>query len=90
MEEYLIKICGIGTNCNTNYGKKHIRYLVDLLSDKFCGERKIQPELLELISGLTFSVTGNFEATLDDDADIVDDIKKTQENLDRLEDYLGR
>ena len=90
MEEYIVKICGIETNCNTNYGKKHIKYLVDLLSGKFYGERRIQPELLELISGLTFSVTGNFEATLDDDADVLDDIKKTQENLDRLEEYLRR
>lgn len=87
-ENRIVKICGIKTNCNSNFEKRHIKYLISLLHEKFYTERKIQPELLELIAGITFSITGNFEAILDDDADILDDVKKSQENLDRLEDYF--
>lgn len=89
MEENILKICGLKTNCNNNLNKKNIKYLVNLLHEKFYCERRIQPELLELIAGLTFSITGDFDAVLDDDADVLDDVKKTQENLDKLEDFLG-
>jgi len=89
MEKNIVKVCGIETNCNCNFDKKHIEYLVNLLHDKFYCERRIEPNLLECIAGLTFVITGDFEASLDNDADILDDIKKTQENLDRLENYFG-
>lgn len=86
--ENVIKVSGIKTNHNSNFSKKHTKYLISLLSDKFYKERHIQPELLELIAGLNFAITGNFEAVLDDDADIVDDIRKTEKNLDELIFYI--
>ena len=86
--ENIVKIYGLKTNCNNNLNKKNLKYLVSLLHDKFYCERRIQPELLELIAGFTFSITGDFDAVLDDDADVLDDVKKTQENLDKLEDFL--
>ena len=89
MEKNIVKVCGIETNCNCNFDKKHIKYLVSLLHDKFYSERRIEPNLLECIAGFTFAITGDFEASLDGDGDILDDIKKTQENLDKLEYYLG-
>lgn len=88
MEEYIIKICGIKSGCNNNFNKKHIKYLVSLMSEKFYIERKIDATLMELIAGITFAITGDFEASLEEDGDVLDDIKKTQENLDKLEDYF--
>ena len=45
-------------------------------------------ELLELIAGLSFAITGNFEAMLDDDSDVLDDIQRTEKNLDKLITYF--
>lgn len=86
-KENEMKICGIKTNCNSNFEKRHLKYLVELLEEKFYNERHIQPELLEIIAGLNFAILGNFEATLDEDNDVLDDVKKTDTNLDQLIDY---
>ena len=88
MEEYIVKVCGIKNNCNNNFTIKHIKYLVSLMSEKFYIERRIDATLMELIAGITFSITGDFDTVLSENGDVLDDIKKTRENLEKLERYF--
>lgn len=89
MEENIIKICGLKSGCNNYFNIKHIKYLVSLMSEKFYIERKIDATLMELIAGITFAITGDFEIVLNENEDILDDVKKTRENLEKLENYFG-
>ena len=88
MEEYIIKVCGIKNNCNNNFSIKHIKYLVSLMSEKFYIEKRIDGTLMELIAGITFVITGDFVTLLSENEDVLDDIKKTRENLEKLERYF--
>lgn len=88
MEEYIVKVCGIKNGCNNNFSKKHMKYLVSLMSEKFYIERKIDATLMELIAGITFAITGDFDTVLSENEDVLDDIKKTRENLEKLERYF--
>lgn len=88
MKEYIVKVCGIKSGCNNNFSIKHIKYLVSLMSEKFYIERKIDATLMELIAGLTFAITGDFDTVLSENEDVLDDINKTRENLEKLERYF--
>lgn len=88
MEEYIIKICGIKSGCNNNFNKKHMKYLVSLMSEKFYIERKIDATLMECIAGITFAITGDFDTALDENNNKEQDIQQTRENLEKLERYF--
>lgn len=87
--EYILKICGIKSSCNTNYTIEHVKALAGLLiSDFYSTENDITT--MELISGLTFSILGDFDAPLDEDSTIQEDIKKTNRNIKKLQAYFRK
>lgn len=85
--EYIIKICGTKTHCNTNYGTKHLEVLVGLLINDFL-DNENDLTVMELISGLTFSILGDFDAPLEEESTIKEDIKKTKRNIKKLQAYF--
>lgn len=80
-----IKICGNNFNCN--YGIKHIKKIINLLIERFNKEPKDR-ENNELIAGLTFVLLNDFDGTLEQYANIHEDIDKTIENINKLNKFL--
>ena len=88
MEEKIIKICGTKSGCNNNFNKKHMKYLVSLMSEEFYLKRRIDSTLMECIAGITFAITGDFDTALNENNNKEKDIQQTKENLEKLERYF--
>lgn len=67
----------------TNLDKKHTKYIVDLLDEKFA-KREITPELLECIASFGAVLLQDLECNLSEDNDVLDDITQTDDTINRL------
>lgn len=84
-DEIMIKVCG--KKCNSNLDLIHIRKIIDILAGYY-KDNETDISLMEIIAGLTFAITGNFESVLDDESTIEEDKNKTKQNINKLYDYL--
>jgi hypothetical protein len=82
----MIKICGKNYNCN--FDETHTRKLIDILVQEFNKETCNDIDLMELIAGISFAILGDFDAILDKDTSLEQDIQKTLNNIDKLNNYL--
>lgn len=81
----VMKICGNGTN--TNFDILHTRKLLHLIFAEYRNNNN-DVELMELISGFTFALLGDFDAVLEEDSTLEEDKQKTIENIDMLCNWL--
>ena len=81
----VIKICG--KNCNANFDIDHTRTLLNLLFVEY-RNNKYNINLMELIAGFTFALTGDFDCTLGEESTLEQDDKKTLDNIDKLNNWL--
>ncbi len=81
-----IKICG--NRCNANFDVMHTRKIIDILTAEYREVKGFDMDLMEIIAGLTFAITGDFDCILSDENTLEDDKKQTEDNIDKLYSYL--
>lgn len=88
MEEYIVKIKGIKSNCASNICKKHLKFLYSIFFEEFYTKRNFSETFLELVAAFTFAIIGDFDTALDENNNKEQDIQQTRENLEKLERYF--
>lgn len=82
----IIKVCG--NKCNTNFDVIHTRKIIDIVTAKYRKVKGFDMCLMEIIAGLTFAITGDFDCILADENTVEDDKEQTEANIDKLYSYL--
>ena len=82
----IIKVCG--DKCNTNFDVIHTRKIIDILTAKYREVKRFDMDLMEIMAGLAFAITGDFDCILSDENTLEDDEKQTEANIDKLYNYL--
>ena len=86
MMNNIIKICG--NKCNANFDVIHTRKVINIITAKYREVKGFDVDLMEIIAGLTFAITGDFDCILSDENTLEDDKKQTEANIDKLYNYL--
>lgn len=82
----IIKICGKNSNCN--FDVIHTRKLLNYLFVAFRNMEGYDTDLMEIISGFSFALLGDFDCLLSEDSSLKEDKEKTMQNIDKLNNFL--
>ena len=81
----IIKVCG--RNCNCNFDVEHTRKIIDILASHY-RDNETDYNLMEILAGLAFAITSDFDCILDEESTIEEDKNKTKQNIDKLYNFL--
>lgn len=82
----IIKICGKNSNCN--FDVIHTRKLLNYLFVAFRNMEGYDTDLMEIISGFSFALLGDFDCLLSEDSSLEQDKEKIIKNIDKLNNFL--
>lgn len=82
----IIKVCG--RNYNANFDLEHTKKIVTNLAGQFQQYEGYDITLMEVIAGFCFAILGDFDCILDEEASLEEDKIQTQNNIDKLYNYL--
>ena len=82
----IIKVCG--DQCNTNFNLEHTKKIITILANRFKEYEGYDIQLMEVIAGFSFAILGDFDCILAEEQSLEEDKKKTQDNIDKLFNYL--
>ncbi|MCI9245581.1 MAG: hypothetical protein HFJ30_00265 [Clostridia bacterium] len=82
----MLKICG--EKCNANFDFIHTRKLIKVIIESY-KKNPYNMNLMELIAGFTFALTGDFDTILNSENDLEKDKKQTLENISKIYIFLN-